>query len=57
MRLGGYYDPRGFQDARGPVGDAAIHPRALRADKVARLWDLSEELVGFDWGETPKKDG
>jgi len=57
VRSGGYYGPTGFQDARGPVGDAAIHPRVLRADKAARLWDLSEELVGFDWSETLKKDG
>lgn len=46
---GGYYGPTGWQDARGPVGDAAVHPKALREDKAKDLWDQSESLVGFDW--------
>ncbi len=48
-RPGGYYGPTGVQDMRGPVGDAAVHPKALRQDKAAKLWEQSEALVGFDW--------
>ena len=43
---GGYYGPTGFFDARGPVGDSDIDPRALDEDIAKRLWEVSEELVG-----------
>ncbi|MBD2843379.1 oxidoreductase [Erythrobacter rubeus] len=43
---GGYYGPTGFFDARGPVGDADVEPRALDEDVARRLWEVSEELVG-----------
>lgn len=46
---GGYYGPTGFFDARGPVGDAEVEKRALNEDAAKRLWDVSEELVGFEW--------
>lgn len=46
---GGYYGPTGWQDARGPVGDSAVHPKALREDKAASLWVQSEALVDFYW--------
>jgi NAD(P)-dependent dehydrogenase (short-subunit alcohol dehydrogenase family) len=48
-RPGGYYGPTRFQDMRGPVGDSAVHPKALREDKARALWALSEDLVSFDW--------
>ncbi len=43
---GGYYGPTGFFDARGPVGDSDVEPRALDAGTGQRLWAVSEELVG-----------
>ncbi|MEM9601112.1 MAG: SDR family NAD(P)-dependent oxidoreductase, partial [Pseudomonadota bacterium] len=46
---GGYYGPTGWQDSRGPVGDSAVHPKALRQDKAASLWVQSEALVDFYW--------
>lgn len=48
-RPGGYYGPTKIQDMRGPVGDSAVHPKALREDKARTLWVLSEDLVSFDW--------
>lgn len=48
-RPGGYYGPTKFQDMRGPVGDSAVHPRALDESRARTLWVLSEELVNFDW--------
>lgn len=46
---GGYYGPTGWQEARGPVGDASVHPKALREDKAQSLWVQSEALVDFYW--------
>lgn len=46
---GGYYGPTGWQDARGPVGNSAVHPKALNEDKAANLWVQSEALVDFYW--------
>lgn len=46
---GGYYGPTGWQDARGPVGDSAVHPKALREDKAQNLWVQSEAFVDFYW--------
>jgi NAD(P)-dependent dehydrogenase (short-subunit alcohol dehydrogenase family) len=46
---GAYYGPKGWQEARGPVGDAEVAEHALDADKAARLWEESERLTGFEW--------
>lgn len=46
---GGYYGPTGWQDARGPVGDSSVHPKALDKKKAANLWVQSEALVDFYW--------
>ena len=46
---GHYYGPTGIADARGPVGTATIIPHAKRKGPAKRLWDVSEELVGFEW--------
>lgn len=43
---GGYYGPTGAFDTRGPVGDADIASRTLNEEVGARLWQMSEELVG-----------
>ena len=49
VKPGGYYGPTGWQDTRGPVGDAAVHPKALSERRARLLWELSEGYVGFDW--------
>jgi len=46
---GRYYGPTGLGDMRGPVGNARIIPHAQRKGPAKRLWDVSEELVGFEW--------
>ena len=46
---GGYYGPQSLGEARGRVGDAAISRRARDEAAAARLWEASEELVGFRW--------
>lgn len=43
---GAYYGPTGLGQARGPVGESFVHPRARDADVARRLWDVTEELAG-----------
>jgi NAD(P)-dependent dehydrogenase (short-subunit alcohol dehydrogenase family) len=56
VQPGGYYGPTGWMDARGPVGDAAVHPKALREDKAANLWVQSEAFVDFYWDSVLTSD-
>jgi NAD(P)-dependent dehydrogenase (short-subunit alcohol dehydrogenase family) len=46
---GGYYGPVGLFETKGPVGEAAIAPRALDHAVAARLWDVSEQLTHVRW--------
>ncbi len=46
---GAYYGPTRFGDSRGPVGDSKISDAAMDAEAGARLWTLSEELLGITW--------
>jgi len=46
---GAYYGPTGLGDMRGRVSDAKVADHALDTEKQARLWDISEELVGLKW--------
>lgn len=46
---GGYYGPTGIGEARGPVGTAKVNPLARDPEAGARLWTLSEALVGETW--------
>lgn len=46
-RNGGYYGPTRFGDMRGPVGDSTIADVAKDEATAARLWSLSEELLGI----------
>jgi len=48
-RNGGYYGPTGPGDMRGPVGDCRISSVARNEEAAARLWSLSEELLGIEW--------
>ncbi len=46
---GHYYGPTGFMDCAGPVGDAAIAPQGLDMQAAAKLWKMSEDLIGMQF--------
>jgi len=46
---GRYYGPQKIGEARGPVGDARISRAARDKAVAARLWEESEQLVGYEW--------
>lgn len=46
---GGYYGPTKLGDMRGPVGDSRISDSAKDIEAGARLWAISEELLGVEW--------
>ncbi|MGI9616039.1 MAG: oxidoreductase [Acidimicrobiales bacterium] len=48
-RNGAYYGPTKFGDSRGPVGESRISDAANDQAAAARLWALSEELLGITW--------
>ena len=47
-----YYGPTGFQEMKGPPGEAQIKPQALDTATAARLWDVSCALTGAEWKQT-----
>jgi NAD(P)-dependent dehydrogenase (short-subunit alcohol dehydrogenase family) len=51
-RNGAYYGPTKFGDSRGPVGESRISDAAQDQPAAARLWALSEELLGIAWNIT-----
>lgn len=52
---GAYYGPTGRGEMRGPVSDAKVAEHALDQEKQAKLWQMSEALVGHAW--TPGAPG
>lgn len=56
-RAGGYYGPQAMREARGPVSDATVSERARNEETARRLWEKSEELVGFQWPLAPASGG
>jgi NAD(P)-dependent dehydrogenase (short-subunit alcohol dehydrogenase family) len=46
----GFYGPTGFMDFVGPVGDCGIAPHAVDKNVSKKLWELSEQAIGFKWG-------
>ncbi len=48
-KRGGYYGPQRLSEARGGVGDAIVVDHARDEKKQARLWQMSEEFVDFEW--------
>ena len=38
-----------FMEFVGPVGTGTLHPHATDKAVMGRLWDLSEQAVGFEW--------
>ena len=49
---GAYYGPTKFGDTRGPVGESRISDAARDQEAAARLWALSEDLLGTTWNFT-----
>jgi len=48
-RNGAYYGPTKFGDSRGPVGESLVSEAAKDQKSAARLWTLSEDLLGVKW--------
>ena len=46
-RGGAYYGPQNRPETKGPPGPARIAPQAEDAAAAARLWEMSEQLVGL----------
>ena len=44
------YGPTGRMEFVGPVGRGTLHPHAYEKAVMQRLWALSEQEVGFEWG-------
>ncbi len=44
---GAYYGPQGFAEVKGPPGAARVAPQARDTNAAARLWAVSEQLVGL----------
>jgi NAD(P)-dependent dehydrogenase (short-subunit alcohol dehydrogenase family) len=47
---GGYYGPNGFYELKGPVAPAKVMPQAKDEAVARKLWDVSEQLTGVQWG-------
>lgn len=45
-KAGGYYGPTWFGDSRGPVGESSVARKARDPGVGAKLWEISEGLVG-----------
>ncbi len=43
------YGPTGRMEAVGPVGKGTLNTHAYDKEVMTRLWDQSEEAVGFKW--------
>ncbi|HIG74616.1 MAG TPA: SDR family oxidoreductase [Bacteroidetes bacterium] len=43
------YGPTGRMEAVGPVGRGTLNAHAYDKPVMKRLWDVSEEAVGFEW--------
>lgn len=46
LQGGEYFGPQGMREMSGPPGPAKIHDCAKDEEAAAKLWSLSEELVG-----------
>lgn len=47
---GDYYGPDGFQEFRGAPKKVEAVPAAYDREMGSRLWQISEELTGVDYG-------
>ena len=48
------YGPTGRMEFVGPVGRGTLHPHAYDKPTMERLWEVSEEAVGFEWDLAPE---
>lgn len=48
-KAGAYYGPQSMGESKGRVSDAMVAPQALEAEDGAKLWSISEKLVGYSW--------
>jgi len=46
---GKYYGPTGFQNMRGPVGEARATHAARNEAAASKLWEISEQLTQTHW--------
>jgi NAD(P)-dependent dehydrogenase (short-subunit alcohol dehydrogenase family) len=46
-----YWGPTGFMEIKGPPGRARIAPHGSDAASAARLWDVSQKLTDYPFGE------
>ena len=46
---GGYYGPQSMGESKGRVSDAMVASQALDVEHGAKLWTMSENLVGLNW--------
>jgi NAD(P)-dependent dehydrogenase (short-subunit alcohol dehydrogenase family) len=46
----GYYGPNGFSELKGPVAPAKVMPQAKDEAVARKLWDVSAQLTGVQWG-------
>lgn len=47
---GGFYGPDGFREMKGAPAPAIVQPAGLDAEAGQRLWEVSEQLTGVDYG-------
>lgn len=52
---GEYYGPQGFREMKGEPGKASIAPQALDKATASRLWEISEQLTGAEFGPLRSK--
>lgn len=53
----GYYGPNGFYELKGAVAPAKVFPQAKDEAVARKLWEVSEQLTGVKWPETPNGQG
>ncbi|MBL1417587.1 MAG: short-chain dehydrogenase [Moritella sp.] len=46
---GAYYGPQSMGESKGKVSDAMVASQALDVEHGAKLWTMSEKLVGLSW--------
>ena len=46
---GDYFGPTGFKEMKGPPAKVKARPHAYDEEVAAKLWEVSEELVGFKY--------
>ena len=56
VRGGDYFGPQGFREYKGPVGHATRSPYSEDESVAARLWKVSEELVGEPFASLDPSD-